>query len=242
MPELSVVILCYRSENSAFDFVQKVKNVLELNKIINYELVLVGNYQPNTNDETPEVIKKIVADNSNIIAVTLEKPKGGMMGWDMKSGLNMARGEYIAVIDGDGQMSADDLVKVYNKIKEENLDLVKTYRIKRGYNYWRKTISFVYNIIFKLLFPGLNLRDINSKPKIIKKEILLLLELKENGWCIDAEIMIQARRLNFKTAEIPTDFLAIRRGRKSFVKFTAIFEFIKFLLYYRWQEWFKKKI
>jgi len=43
-----------------------------------------------------------------------------------------------------------------------------------------------------------------------------------------------------KTGEIPTDFLASQGGRKSFVKFSAIFEFINFLFRYRFKEWFKK--
>jgi glycosyltransferase involved in cell wall biosynthesis len=152
----------------------------------------------------------------------------------------MARGRYILAIDGDGQMPEYDIIRVYQKIKSENLDLVKTYRLKRGDSSWRKIISWCYNVVFNLLFPGIGSSDINSKPKIIKREKYLLLNLSDDGWCIDAEIMLQAKKLKFSIGEIPTVFLGLQGKRRSFVKLQAIIEFIKFLTLYRFREWFKK--
>lgn len=240
VPDLSVVVLCYRSGEEVKDFTAKIISILETNKIFDYEIVLVGNYHPDSNDNTPEVVKNLSAQNNKIFYTAEPKPPGGMMGWDLRSGLNKAKGRYILVIDGDGQMPAQDIFRVYQKIKNENFDLVKTYRLKRGDNYWRKIISRCYNVAFNLLFPGIGSSDINSKPKIIKREKYLLLNLSENGWCIDAEIMIQAKKLNFNIGEIPTIFLGLQGKRKSFVKLPAIIEFIKFLTLYRFREWFKK--
>lgn len=240
MPDLSVIVLCYRSGEEAKDFTAKVIFLLEANNIFDYEIVLVGNYHPDSNDNTPEVIKNLSAQNNKIFYTADPKPPGKMMGWDLRSGLNIAKGRFILVIDGDGQMPVQDILRVYQKIKNENFDLVKTYRLKRGDSYWRKIISHCYNTVFNLLFPGIDSSDINSKPKIIKREKYLLLNLSEDGWCIDAEIMLQAKKLNFNIGEIPTIFLGLQGRRKSFVKLPAIIEFIKFLTLYRFREWFKK--
>src|SRR3989338_6690119 len=221
--ELSIIILCYRAGESARDFVQKTLQALEASDIKNYEFVLVGNYLKNSRDTTPHVIADIAAHNSRIRYVA--KIKEGMMGWDMKSGLEVARGRYLAVIDGDGQMPIDDIVKVYNKIKNENLDLVKTFRIQRGDSMWRKSISFIYNYVFHILFPGLHSKDINAKPKIFTREAFENFHLTSDDWFIDAEIMIRARRLRLKIGEIPTVFLGLT-GRRSFVKMGAVFEFL----------------
>jgi glycosyltransferase involved in cell wall biosynthesis len=240
VPELSVVVLCYRSGELARDFVANVITSFEKNAISDFEVVLVGNYHAGQHDDTPEVLRKLAREDSRITFVADPKPKGGMMGWDMRSGLRRARGKFIAVIDGDGQMPVDDLVRVFFKIKGEDLDLVKTYRIRRGDSYLRKIMSLGYNAFFKLLFPGFRSSDINSKPKIVKREKFDLLDLKNNGWCVDAEIMIQARRLKFMVGEIPTTFLGLRGTRKSFVRLSAVIEFIRFLLAYRVEEWLKK--
>lgn len=238
-PELSVIILCYRSGKQAIEFAHKTKKIFESGNISDYELVLVGNYHAGADDETPMVIKKLSSEDKKIIAVALPKPKGGMMGWDMRSGLGRASGDYIAIIDGDGQMPIEDLVKVFRIIKDKKLDLVKTYRLTRGDSLWRKFISTAFNLAFIVLFPGLKTRDINSKPKIIRRDKFKELNLEYDDWFIDAEIMIQARRLKFKIGEIPTFFLGLDGKRKSFVKLPAIWEFAKNMVACRIKEFFK---
>jgi len=232
-PDLSVVVLCYRAGESVGSFVEKIQSLFRQEGIVSYELILVGNYFAACQDTTPLVVEEIAANYDNIQCVVKEKQ--GMMGWDMKSGLSLAKGRYIAVIDGDGQMPVDDLAKVYREIRSTGADLVKTYRLKRGDSLWRKLISSSYNLFFGLLFPGLKARDINSKPKIFTQTAYQKLKLLSDDWFIDAEIMIQARRLRFKIIEIPTVFLGLV-GRRSFVGARTVMEFIKNLILYRIKE------
>ena len=235
-PTLSIVILCYKAGETARVFVNKTITLLENNGITNYQLILVGNYKKNTNDPTPKIVASLAKNNPNIDYIA--KPKKGMMGWDMKCGLNKAQGDYVAIIDGDGQMPIEDLIKVFRIIKLKKLDLVKTYRVTRGDGFKRKTLSLFYNFFFNLFFPGMYSRDINSKPKILTRKACDMLKLKSNDWFIDAEIMIQARRYKFTISEIPTNFLGLQGSRKSFVGTTTIFEFIKNLIIYRIKEFF----
>ena len=239
IPEISIIILCYKEGNTIRQFTKRAIDILEANQIYDYELVLVGNYHQNSDDPTPMVVAELAGQNPKILYVA--KPKQGMMGWDMRSGLNQADGRYIAVIDGDGQMPVGDLVRVYRKIKAEKLDLVKTYRVERGDNRWRKFLNTIYNLVFRILFPGLNSQDINSKPKIITREAYEKLNLVSDDWFIDAEIMIQARRFNFKIGEIPTSFQKLKSNRKSFVGLSTVIEFIKNLIIFRLEEFKKSK-
>jgi glycosyltransferase involved in cell wall biosynthesis len=166
--------------------------------------------------------------------------KKGMMGWDMKSGLQLATGRTLAVIDGDGQMPSSDVIRVYQLMKKNGLDFAKTYRVTRNDGSYRRLISVVYNILFKLLFPGINAWDMNSKPKIMTREFYEKLHLESNGWFIDAEIMILSRRLHAKIGEIETVFHSID-SRSSFVKPLSIFEFLGNLFWYRVKEFLTKK-
>ncbi|MCK5510719.1 glycosyltransferase family 2 protein [Candidatus Parcubacteria bacterium] len=237
-PELSVVILCYCLKKEIFNFVDKVKADFKDNNINNYELILVANFLKNSHDPTAKYAEQIAKKNKNIKCVC--KVKEGMMGWDMKSGFKKTSGKFIAVIDGDGQMPIKDLVRVYKKIKNNNFDLTKTYRLTRGDGIWRKTISTIYNLIFIVFFPGLKVKDINSKPKIFTRDFYNKLDLKSDDWFIDAEIMINVRRLKAKIVEIPTEFLGLCGERKSFVRLPTVFEFIKNLILFRIKE-FKNK-
>jgi len=236
-PEISVVVLAYRSAETITDFVESLMESLEKENL-DWEIVLVGNYFEGKGDQTPEVINKIAAPEARIKVVA--KIKKGMMGWDMKTGLQATTGNAIAVIDGDGQMPSEDVVRVYNIMKENGLDFAKTYRTKRNDGSYRKLISVVYNFLFKMMFPGIKAWDMNSKPKVMTRDFYEKLKLESNGWFIDAEIMIWARRLGVKIGEIETVFHSMD-SRPSFVKPLSILEFLCNLFIYRIKEFFLKK-
>ena len=236
-PEISVVVLAYRSAATITGFVDSLVESLE-NENLHWEIVLVGNYFEGKGDQTPEVINEIASREERIRVVT--EIKKGMMGWDMKTGLQAATGKSLAVIDGDGQMPSEDVVRVYQLMKENKLDFAKTCRAKRNDGFYRKLISTVYNILFKIMFPGIKAWDMNSKPKIMTRAFYEKINLESNGWFIDAEIMILARRLNLKIGEIETVFHSID-SRPSFVKPLSILEFLFNLFIYRIKEFRAKK-
>src|SRR5437879_8669078 len=113
----------------------------------------------------------------------------------------------------------------------EGIDLTKTYHVRRDDDIYRRMISYVYYGLFKLFF-CLQIHDVNSKPKIIRREKYELLNLESDDWFADAEIMIRAREAGLSIGEIPVHF-ALNETRGSFVKPRAIFEFMSNLIRYR---------
>jgi glycosyltransferase involved in cell wall biosynthesis len=235
-PYFSLVVLCYRSGESIIPFVERLQKTLARCNF-SWELVLVGNYIEGSDDTTPAVVSSLAERSTNIRTVI--RPKHGMMGWDMRMGLDAARGTYIGVIDGDGQFPPESIVSCLLKAELEDLDLTKTYRVERDDGFYRRLISFVYNGLFRLLF-GFKVKDINSKPKIIRGDKYPLLNLQSDDWFADAEIVIRARELGFRIGETPVHFSA-NDQRGSFVKPGAIIEFTSNLLKYRFSRHQKQK-
>ena len=229
VPELSVVILCYRSEASILDFAKKTQNLVKT-LTDSYEIVLVGNYFENSGDRTRDYIEQL--EKEDPIFRGIYEPKEGMMGWDMRKGLDFARGKYLCVIDGDGQFPIESIAKCFKVIQGSDYGLVKTYRETRGDGAYRRTISAIYNTLFGILFPGIQSRDVNSKPKILTKACYEQLNLKSDDWFIDAEIMINIGKLGIPFYELPVVFEKLQ-GRQSFVKPAAIIEFLKNLFEHR---------
>jgi hypothetical protein len=116
-----------------------------------------------------------------------------------------------------------------------------TYRTKREDSLLRRVNSYTYNLVFRFLFPGIKVRDANSKPKIFTREAYLKMHLTANDWFLDAEMLIQCARMKLKIEEIPVTFDKCV-NRKSFVRIDAIFEFIKNLLRAKIKEIFIKKM
>ena len=235
-PHFSLVVLCYRSGQSIIPFVERLQRTLSRCNF-SWELVLVGNYIEGSDDETPQVVAKLAESSTNIRTVI--RPKQGMMGWDMRMGLDAARGTYIGVIDGDGQFPPESIIACLLKCELEDLDLTKTYRVIRDDGLYRRLVSTVYNAIFSVLF-GFKVRDINSKPKIMRRDKYELLQLESDDWFADAEIVIRARELGLKIGETPVHF-SINDKRGSFVKPKAIIEFTANLLRYRFSPKHKAK-
>ena len=234
------MVLAYRSGETLREFVDSLVCLLDQEEP-EWEIILVGNHFAGDDDQTPKIVKELAKYNPRIKAVT--RIKKGMMGWDMKSGMEGTSGKTLAVIDGDGQMPCGDVIRIYRKLINERLDLAKTYRTNREDGIYRTTISVVYNMVFKVLFPGLNSRDINSKPKIMTREVYNRMDLNSDGWFVDAEIMILARRMKLNIGELRTGFHCLI-NRLSFVKPSSIFEFLANLVWYRILEysyWFKPK-
>ena len=227
-PHFSLVVLCYRSGENIIPFVEQLQRTLARCNF-SWELILVGNYIEGSDDQTPQVVRELAQRSANIRTVI--RPKQGMMGWDMRMGLDAARGTYIGVIDGDGQFPPESIVACLLKCELEDLDLTKTYRVVRDDGLYRRLISFVYNALFRLLF-GFTVRDINSKPKIIRRDKYELLSLQSDDWFADAEIVIRARELGLKIGETPVHFVA-NDTRGSFVKPKAVLEFTSNLFRYR---------
>lgn len=228
---LSVVVLCYRSGYSVVPFIEKLHHMLSFFNF-EWEIILVGNYIEGSDDETPQVVKALENRLDRVRALAF--PKKGMMGWDMRSGLDAAEGEYIAIIDGDGQFPIESIFSCLLKMESEKLDLVKTYRVQREDGVYRKLISRIYNGLFRRLFKT-NFHDVNSKPKIILRSKYQMLHLQSDDWFVDAEMMIRAQEIGLKIGEIPIHFYAIS-DRSSFVKPKAVYEFISNMFRYRFKK------
>ena len=235
-PDISIVILCYRSNETIIPFIAKVKSELANGNISNYELVLVANYFENDSDKTPMIVKELESNDERIKVVT--EKKMGMLGWDVRKGLRASTGDTIVLIDGDGQMPPKDIVRLYAVFKSGEFDFIKTYRIVRYDGFYRKTTSIIFNLIFKILFPATPYRDINSKPKLWTRAALEKINLKCNGWFIDGEMVLEANYHKFIFAEIPTEFYE-NEWRGSFIKTQTVFEMVFMMFYYRIKYWLK---
>lgn len=226
-PEVSIILLCYGLGEQIRKTVAEVEQVF-LNSNVDYEIILVANYW-----ESPSlssiVATEVAKANPRIKAIATKKE--GMYGWDVRAGVAASQGTYIVYCDGDGQFPFADILRVYRKLRDDASDLSTTYRTRREDPLWRSVISWVFNALFKMLFPGSGVIDVNAKPKALKRSLFSDLSLTSNDWFIDAEIVIQVKRRNLKVSQVPTVFNKLE-GRRSLIKPSAILEFLKNLLHY----------
>lgn len=223
---LSLVIPFYNEEINIEKVVSDLINSFEQGSI-DYKLILVNN---GSYDNSPRILENLAKEKPDRITVVHVEVNQGF-GWGIISGLKLANGDYIGYMCGDGQTKPEDVVRVYRQIEQGNYDLAKVKRVSRGDGLWRRTISFVFNRLFWLMF-RVPSQDINGTPKIFERNWMEKLCPTSKDWFIDAEVMIKARYLAMRIGEVPTEFLTREKG-KSHVALATSLEFIKNMLSYR---------
>jgi len=228
-PELSAVVLGYQAAEGLVPILDEIYTELE-SASVSFEVVVVANYHAGQVDATPAVAESFAREHPDVRVVA--RPKEGGMGWDMRTGMDAARGRVIVVVDGDGQYAARDVVRAYRELVESGADIAKGRRISRADGLYRRAITTVYNVAFLLLFPMRRVWDINGKPKAITGAAWRRLETRSTDWFLDAEIVLAARKAGLRIVDFPVVYTK-GAPRPSFVRPGAILEFAIHLLRYR---------
>lgn len=228
-PRVSAIVLGYRAEAALAAVVAALTRELEaLGEP--FEIVVVANHDAGAIDETPEIGRRLAHADARVRLVARRKEGG--MGWDLRSGLAIATGRYLIVIDGDGQNAPGDVARAFRALADGGCDVVKGRRVRRQDGTYRMVLSEAYNFGFALLFGTWGLWDINGKPKGMTRAAYERLDLRSDDWFLDAELILGARRAGLRIAEIPVEF-GPSAARPSFVRAEAIFEFARHMLRYR---------
>ena len=117
--ELSIVIPLFNEEENIPPLVEEI--IFSLQSFTkDYEIVLVND---GSNDQTEDVLQDIYSQYPLIIkAITHNKNRG--QGLAIRTGIENSLGNYIAILDGDGQFDPKDILVLYGKIIESEYDLV----------------------------------------------------------------------------------------------------------------------
>lgn len=109
---ISIVIPCYRSQNTIESVVAEIKEEFKLHEEYDYQIILVNDGSP---DDTLSVIRKICATDDNIIGVDLSRNYGQASA--KLAGLNYVKGEVTVYMDDDGQHDPKGIFQLVEKIR-----------------------------------------------------------------------------------------------------------------------------
>ncbi len=208
-PELSVVLLCYRAGEALGAVAEPLHRDLEASGEP-YELILVANSWEGADDDTPARAKAFAETRPNVVVVA--RPKQGAMGFDLRSGLETARGVYLVYLDGDGQVPTAAALEAYRWLRRTGAGVVKGRRHIREDGSIRTLTSLAFNALFRLLFRTRGIWDVNGQPKGLTREAYEALDLRTDDWFTDAEILLKARAAGIEIVEMPVRFEARRVG------------------------------
>jgi len=204
--EFSLVIPFYNEEKNVENVCSEIVEVFSKHNL-NYELIAVNN---GSRDRTKELLEQLSGRYSVIKIVTVQVNQG--YGYGVLQGLKIAQGNYVGYSVGDGQISAEDVFKVYKEAVTNNLDYCQGKRMGRKDSFLRTLNTKFFHFIFHILYKS-NITDNGSNPKILKKIWYEKLKLVSKDWFLDSEIILKTSDLKGTMKEIPVTFIKRKEGK-----------------------------
>lgn len=224
LAEVSFFCPAYYDQNNlpklipiVFGFLKKISK--------KFEIIIIEDGSP---DRTGEIAEELASRYPNIRVI--HHPKNMGYGATLKDGFLNARYEYVMYTDGDNQYDVREFEPYLYLLQD--VDILSGYAVKKAVTLRRKLQSVVYNFLIRLLF-GVNLKDINCSMKIYKKNVFDSMKIESTSAFIDTEMLIKAKRSNFKIVQFPVTHYRREKGLASGSKPNVIGGTIKDMIKFR---------
>ena len=225
---ISVIVPFFNEENYLEESVNRLIKVG-----IFKEIILVDN---KSTDRSSLIANTFVKSHQNILLINAFEKSG--KGYAVSVGLKYATSTHLIIHDADLEYFPEDISDMFKLTKKYPNDLILGSRVigdkvrLNKYYYTR-----LFNRLFSLFFSLINLykvTDISSCYQINKLRNLVDMELVENGFAIEVEILSKNLRMNNKIIETPIKYQARSYSEGKKIKISdAVIIFFKILKYSR---------
>ena len=231
-PDISFIMPCYNEQDIIGYTIPKMIAAFA-SAGHHLELIVVDN---GSTDKTADVIATLASEHPRIVLHTVRHNEG--YGNGVLSALPRCTAPWVGIIPADGQVDAEDVVRLYETVATAGRPiLAKVRRRFRMDGVLRKVVSTAYNLFVKLLWPRLDSIDINGSPKILPREAIMAMGLQSKDWLLDPEIMIKAYYMGLPVLEFNV-FGRMRSAGLSHVRLTTAWHFLRQLLVFRFsRQW-----
>jgi glycosyltransferase involved in cell wall biosynthesis len=197
LPDLSLIVPCFNEEDVIGYTLPRLCKAFER---AGYKLELIA-CDNGSHDQTGAIIARLAAAGHPIVPFRVEVNEG--YGNGILKSLPRCRAEYVGVIPCDGQVDAEDVVRLYESVSTASGSVVgKVHRRFRLDGPDRAVVSFFFNVLMGVLWPRLGTFDVNGNPKILRRADFERLGLVSKDFLIDAELLVKSHYIGLRVLEM----------------------------------------
>lgn len=188
--KLSIIIPAYNEEKTLAFVVEHVREVFS---DTSYEIIIVDD---GSTDATGNIAESLYDSTTHILREPTNKGKGNAI----RRGITKAIGDYVAIQDADLEYSPHVLRELWNSIVDSHTVVYGKRSRDLGY-IWNRIANAILSHTCNFLY-GSKLFDIYTCYKILPRDCAQQLDLKSNGFEIEAEITAKLLRRKQSITEI----------------------------------------
>jgi len=235
---LSIIIPLYNEENTIVIVLEALLSLKFPDFVDNYEIIVVDD---SSNDSSNEKIKKFIDNNKSIPIKLLKHELNLGKGASVKTGIKNCEGDVVLIQDADLELSPEDIPQMLIAMHKLKVQFINGSRYMAGISRPLSSYSrYIANRIFTLITSFLinvKLTDMACGYKLIHKELLDKISLKENRFGFEAELIVKALRIKKNNiAEVPVNYFPRNEGDGKKLKtsdgFKILWTIIKYSLFY----------
>ncbi|MSR75391.1 MAG: glycosyltransferase family 2 protein [Planctomycetes bacterium] len=158
-------------------------------------------------DGSAEVLSKLVAQWPGVSVVRHSKNSG--KGAALRTGFAAARGDIVLVQDADLEYDPSDYLVLLAPLLDGRADVVFGSRFRGGTHRVHLFAHYMGNRFLTLvsnLCTGLNLTDMETCYKVMRRSVVERLELCANRFDVEPEITAKVARMGAKVYEVPVSY------------------------------------
>jgi glycosyltransferase involved in cell wall biosynthesis len=212
-PRLSVVIPCYNEAETLDACVRQVREIAS--DRLELEILIVDDA---STDGSRAVADLLAARHAEVRVVRHEVNQG--KGAALRTGFREVTGDYVAVQDADLEYDPRDLVRLLEPLEAGRADVVlgSRYLADRPHRvlyFWHSLGNRLLTVLSNV-FTDLYLTDMETCYKVFKREIIQSIEIEENRFGFEPEIVAKLadRRLRIYEAGIHYSPRTYEEGKK----------------------------
>src|SRR4051812_5871412 len=188
-----------------------VKQALEVDYPVETELVVVDD---GSRDNTAEILAGIRDERLNVVVHPRNKGKGAAI----RTAVDSATGDYMVILDADLEYDPLDIPKLLEPVLDGRATVVygnRTFGSHSSFSFWyvmgNKAVTTAANMLYNCY-----LGDLETCFKLMPIDLYRSLQIKSNGFGMEAEVTGKLLRNGYRPFELPISYRARSReeGKK----------------------------
>ena len=203
---LTIIVPVYNEKKFIRVLLKKLIKIIKIKK----QIIIIDD---GSSDGTTEILKKEFLNNKSISKIIFHKKNSGK-GSAIRSAQRFIKGDLVVIQDADLEYNPKDIIKIYNFIKMNQIDVVYGSRVLNK-NKYQNTKNFTHLVriwgnVFLTLVSNLinnqNLTDAHTCYKMIRARLFKKLNLREKGFAFCPEVTTKLSKMNCKIYEVSISY------------------------------------